>query len=59
VGISGLTDDELWLWHAYDYGFREVVLHDKALQSPIDPYGEWHDPHMVMNAARFYRGDFR
>lgn len=40
-----LTDEEKWVWHAYDYAFRRVILGTPAgvTNSPCDPLGEWFD----------------
>lgn len=50
-----LSEDELWRWHAYDYGFRSIILGDKNTRSPIDPTGQWFDKHLVWSAEGFYR----
>jgi hypothetical protein len=44
-GYSSLTDDEKWQYHAYDYAFRLVALHDE--RSPLDEERKWRDPKMI------------
>ena len=50
-----LADDELWHWHAYDYGWRRVMLGDTRQTSPIDPQGSWWDAPLVARATAFWR----
>lgn len=53
--MSGLTDDELWRWHAYAYGFRAVALGIREEHSPIDPDGDWYDADLAARAEKFWR----
>lgn len=56
IGIVGLHDDvDLWRYHAYQYGFRRVVLRNFDGAYPMDPDGEWLDPYMVDRAEEFWR----
>jgi len=53
-GYFALTDAEKWQYHAYDYAFRSVALHDD--RSPIDPERNWYDPQMVDAATAYFGG---
>jgi hypothetical protein len=53
-----LSEDDRWLWHAYDYGWRRVVLDDVAKTSPIDRDGVWFDAALAYSAETFYRRKF-
>lgn len=37
-----LDERDRWRLHAYDYGFRRVILKDRAGKSPIDRDGSWY-----------------
>lgn len=54
-GSATLSVPDKWLWHAYDYGFRRVVLGDMQPFSPIDALGEWFTADLVEAAEKFYR----
>ncbi len=43
-GYSTLTDAELWSYHAYDYGWRQLFVGGNVTSSPIDPTGRWFSP---------------
>lgn len=59
-GCASLEDAECWEYHAYDYAFQRVVLgRNGAVNSPIDPSGEWFDETLVNLAEGFYRRRFK
>lgn len=51
-GYSTLTDDEKWRYHAYDYAFRALSMHDE--NSPVDPQRRWRDEPMIDQAKQIY-----
>jgi len=53
-GYFALTDKEKWQYHAYDYAFRKLALHDE--KSPIDPDRQWRDEGMIAAAAGIFGG---
>ena len=53
-GYFALTDHEKWQYHAYDYAFRRLALHDE--NSPIDPDRQWHDSALVEEAMGYFDG---
>lgn len=57
AGYSSFTDNELWQYHAYDYGWRRVYLFSKSDQSPIDPQGQWFNGKMTEAAEKFFRAN--
>lgn len=52
------TNDERAFWHAYDYGWRRVVLEDYTPTSPIDRDGLWYDGALAYAAELHYRAKF-
>src|SRR5690242_1567380 len=55
TGGGTLSVPDLWLWHAYVYGFRRVALNDYQPVSPIDAMGEWFHGELVEAAEAFYK----
>lgn len=53
--MESFTDLECWWWHAYDYGWRRVMLGERNHQSPIDPDGDWCNTLLVDQAEVFWR----
>src|SRR5271170_3944129 len=58
VGRKDLSDGEREQYHAYDYGWRRVMLSNFARTSPIDPEGAWFRPQPVEQAEAMYRQKF-
>lgn len=54
-GYGGLTDDELWHWHAYDYAWRRVFLTARQDKSPADPTGRWFNATLADHAEAALR----
>jgi hypothetical protein len=53
------TDAETrYQWHAYDYGWRRVVLGDRRRLSPIDEGGVWFDARLADEAEAMFRRKF-
>jgi hypothetical protein len=52
---SALTHPERSQYHAYDYGWRRVVLDDAKRVSPIDQEGRWFDPYLIGQAEAMWR----
>ena len=50
-----LTESDLWHYHAYDYGFRRVMLNDFSQDYPLDPHGRWFSALLAEAAEDFYR----
>lgn len=55
-----IDEQQRWFWHAYDYGWRRVVMGDNRKFSPIDPdkgdgAGKWYDASLAAVAEKFYR----
>lgn len=48
------SDDDLWAWHAYDYGWRRVMLNTRDDISPLDPKHEWFNAGLAAKAEIFY-----
>jgi len=58
-GFEGrVLDADLWWWHAYDYGWRRIILQTRADNSPIDLGRAWRDPQLAANAEVFYAEKF-
>jgi hypothetical protein len=58
-GFEGRIDvRDLWHWHAYDYGWRRVMLQTRDDNSPIDPKREWFDASLAAEAEIFYAKKF-
>jgi hypothetical protein len=54
-GYAGrIGDEDLWAWHAYDYGWRRVMLQTRDDNSPIDPDRAWYDAKFAAEAEIFY-----
>lgn len=53
------TTEERWFYHAYDYGWRRVVLFDSSDQSHIDPDKLWFDARLAAQAEAMWRKHFR
>jgi hypothetical protein len=53
-GFEGrIADEDLWAWHAYDYGWRRVILRCRDDNSPIDPDKRWFDGRLAAEAEVF------
>ena len=57
--FNSWTTEELYYWHAYDYGWRRFRLGDARTKSPIDQEGKWFDQLLADQAFDFYRGDVK
>ncbi len=53
-----MSDEDRWRWHAYDYGWRRVMLDDFTKRSPIDDAGEWFNASGAREAELFFRRKF-
>jgi hypothetical protein len=53
-----VVDEDLWAWHAYDYGWRRIMLQTRDDNSPIDPQRQWFDAEMATKAELFYSTKF-
>jgi hypothetical protein len=54
-GFKGRTSDQdLFWWHAYDYGWRRVVLQDRQDGSPIDPRRKWFNTDLAAEAEQYW-----
>ena len=58
VGINNLSDTARWHYHAYDYGWRRVVLGQGAPNSPIDPEAKWFNGPLADRAEEMWRRFF-
>lgn len=54
-GTKIFSSDDRFHWHAYDYGWRRVMLGDQRHISPIDPTGEWFNEFLANGAEAFWR----
>lgn len=59
AGLTSLSDEDRWFWHAYVYGFRRAILESKTLTSPIDTLGRWYDENLATAAEHWYRSHSR
>jgi hypothetical protein len=59
-GFDGraLNTDDMYAWHAYDYGWRRIMLQTREDNSPIDPSKRWYDQAMAAECERFYSRKF-
>jgi hypothetical protein len=55
INLDLLAEPDRWHWHAYDYGWRRVMLDEKVDQSPIDRYKRWFEPRLANVAEGFWR----
>jgi hypothetical protein len=56
LNLALLDEADRWHFHAYDYGWRRVVLDDRSDQSPLDPWPRsWFDEHSVAVAEAYWR----
>jgi hypothetical protein len=54
-GFEGrIANQDLWAWHAYDYGWRRVILQRRDDNSPIDPDKRWFDASLAAAAEVLY-----
>lgn len=53
ISVASLSADNRRRYHAYDYGWRRVLLDDR--RSPLDPEGEWFDAVLADQAERYWR----
>jgi hypothetical protein len=52
------SDEDLWAWHAYDYGWRRIILQTRDDNSPIDPGRVWFNVKFAAEAEIFYARKF-
>ncbi len=52
---TGLTLNERWEYHAYDYAFLRVQHGLDNHSYPLDPQGDWFNETMVQAAERIYQ----
>lgn len=55
INLDLLAEPDRWLWHAYDYGWRRVMVDDWEESSPIDSDGMWFDLRLANVAEGFWR----
>ena len=51
---SLVMDEDLWAWHAYNYGWRRVMLQTRDDVLAIDPGRHWYDAALAAEAEIFY-----
>jgi hypothetical protein len=55
MDLTKFSDDELWMWHAYDYAWRRVMLGDWSVPAGYDRTGEWFNQSLVEQAEAMWR----
>lgn len=55
TGYRHFTEDELWHWHAYDYGFRRAYFENLSATSPIDIEGKRYNTLLADRAELMFR----
>jgi hypothetical protein len=58
-GFDARAGSDLWQWHAYDYGWRRIMLQTRDDISPIDPQKKWFDPALAASAEIYYARKFK
>ncbi len=59
-GFGGRTsDDDLWAWHAYTYGWRRIMLQTRDDISPIDVRHEWFNASFAAAAEIYWSQKLR
>jgi len=53
--LEKLGTEDLWRWHAYDYGWRRVMLGDQRRISTLDPEGRWFDAALAADAEEMFQ----
>ena len=55
--LSARTDDDLWRWHAYLWGWRVAcgMAPESDRRYPLDPAGEWWSPLLSAKALGYWR----
>jgi hypothetical protein len=53
------AEQDLWESHAYDYGWRRIILRTRDDNSPIDPDRRWFDEKLAALAEIFYARKFK
>lgn len=54
-GYAAFTRDDVWYYHAYDYGWRRVFLNQRNEVSPIDEDGQWFNGLMVDRTEQVFQ----
>jgi hypothetical protein len=49
---STLDTEDLWYWHAYEYGWRRVMIGGDDL--PVDPEKRWFNAELAAAAEVFF-----
>src|SRR5258707_11488513 len=52
---KGLSLDERWRYHAYDYAFLRVRHGIDKRNYPLDPEGKWFNQALVQTAEQIYQ----